>query len=39
MNAWARYEMLKASWVHLHPDATQAQYEAAMREIAKLCGV
>lgn len=32
---WAEYERLKAEWVARHPDATPAEYEAAMLEIAR----
>jgi hypothetical protein len=30
----AAYEALKAAWIAVHPDATPAEYEAAMRRIA-----
>ena len=33
------YELAKAAWLALHPGATAAQYEAAMRAIAKRYGV
>lgn len=34
-----RYERLKAAWIAAHPDATPAQYEAAMRAIARKAGL
>lgn len=36
---YALYEHMKATWVARHPDATPAQYEAAIRKIAQHCGV
>lgn len=33
------YTQLKAAWVASHPDASSAEYDAAMRVIAKKCGV
>ena len=36
---WAHYEALKAAWISEHPDASPAEYERAMREIAGKCGV
>jgi len=36
---YARYEAEKAIWASSHPDSTSEQYEAAMRAIAKACGV
>ena len=35
---WAEYERRKAEWVAAHPDATPAEYEAAMRRIAMELG-
>jgi hypothetical protein len=35
----ASYEAAKAAWIASHPDATPAEYEAAMRRIARECGV
>ena len=32
---WAEYERQKADWIARHPEATSAEYEAAMRRIAK----
>lgn len=36
---YARYEALKAEWVANNPEATTEQYEAALKVIAKACGV
>lgn len=36
---WAAYERLKADFVRAVPDASQEQYEAAMRAIARATGV
>ena len=36
---YAAYEAMKAAFVRQHPDATPAEYEVAMREIARACGV
>jgi hypothetical protein len=36
---YARYEALKRAWETMNPEATAAQYQAAMLRIAKLCGV
>lgn len=35
----ALYERLKAQWSCEHPSATSAEYEAAMRMLAKRAGV
>ena len=35
----ARYEQMKRQWIAAHPQATPQQYEAAMRAIARKCGV
>lgn len=32
------YEQLKALWIANHPDATPAEYEAAIRVIAQTAG-
>jgi hypothetical protein len=37
--SYQRYEAAKAAWIASHPDATRAEYEAAMRRIARECGV
>jgi hypothetical protein len=39
MSDYARYESLKAQWIRQNPKASPSQYEAAMRAIAKQCGV
>lgn len=36
---WAEYEQRKAGWLRTHPEATSTEYQAAMRKIAKECGV
>jgi hypothetical protein len=36
---FAQYEAKKARWLKTYPDATQADYEAAMRIIAYECGL
>jgi hypothetical protein len=36
---YARYEARKAMWRGMHPNASPSEYEAAMRAIAKECGV
>lgn len=33
------YEARKARWIADHPEATSREYEQAMRELAKECGV
>ena len=35
----ASYEQRKQDWVAAHPDATPAQYDAAVCSIARECGV
>ena len=35
----AAYEQLKAQWIRSNQFATHEQYEQAMREIARKCGV
>lgn len=37
--SFARYEAYKAIWTSAHPDLTPEQYSAAMRRLAKECGV
>lgn len=39
MNAYQKYEALKADWVKANPGSTSQQYEAAMRAIAEKCGI
>lgn len=34
-----KYERMKREWVSANPDATCAQYDAAIRRIANQCGV
>lgn len=34
-----RYELEKRQWASAHPEATPAEYSAAMRRIAEECGV
>lgn len=36
---YQRYEFEKLQWANAHPAATPAEYSAAMREIARRCGV
>ena len=36
---YSRYAQLKAAWIYSHPDATPAQYTAAMVRLARECGV
>jgi len=33
------YEWMKSAWISRNPEASPQQYEAAMRAIAKHCGV
>jgi hypothetical protein len=35
----ALYEAMKSAWIAFHPDATPAEYEAAMRKLAQECGI
>ncbi len=37
--SWAEYERRKQEWVRSNPSASNAIYTAAMRRIAKECGV
>lgn len=37
--AAASYEAAKAAWIARNPDAAPAKYEAAMRRIARKCGL
>ena len=39
MNAYQKYEALKAEWVKANPGATPQQYEAAMRVFAQKCRI
>lgn len=36
---YAHFEALKRTWVGANPEATAAQYDAAMQHFANLCGV
>lgn len=36
---WRLYELEKQAWAERHPEATHQEYEQAIREIAKRCGV
>jgi len=36
---YQNYEMEKRHWVSAHPEATPAEYEKAIQEIARRCGV
>ncbi len=36
---YATYECRKSEWASSHPDATSAEYDAAMNRIARECGV
>jgi hypothetical protein len=36
---WRQYELEKRTWCALHPDATSAEFDHAMRLIARKCGV
>lgn len=37
--SYQQYEAAKAAWVRTHPNATPAEYEAAMARIAEELGV
>lgn len=39
LGSWHEYERRKADWIASHPEATNEEYEQAMRMIAKECGV
>lgn len=39
MDKQQRYESEKATWLHLHPEATPEQIEAALKAIAERLGV
>lgn len=36
---YARFEAHKSTWSTQHPDATPAEYQAAVRAIAKACRI
>lgn len=35
----ALYEAVRSTWIVLHPVATAAEYEAAMRKLAQECNI
>ena len=37
--SWTSYEAAKAAWIASHPEATPAQYSAAMGELARIFGL
>lgn len=37
--SWGTYETRKADWTRANPEATPAEYQAAMTRIARECGV
>ena len=39
LSPYAQYEFLKRVWIQKHPRATPKEYEKAMMQIAKECGV
>lgn len=39
VSKYTQYEYLKSTWILRNPGATAERYEAAMRAIAKNCGV
>lgn len=39
MTKWQEYEQRKAEWITRHPEASSAEYEAAMRRIAREVGI
>ncbi len=39
MTAVQRYEVAKRFWIATHPEATQAEYETAMRALARKAGL
>ena len=36
---YSAYEAAKAQWIAANPEATPAQYERAMRRLARRCGI
>jgi len=36
---WQDYEIQKQQWIRTHPEATSAEYQAAMVMLARRCGV
>ena len=39
MSNYQKYEQLKKEWVAGNPNATNEEYQVAMRRIAEKCGV
>ena len=39
LSTQAQYEQAKAAWISQHPEASAAEYEVAIRALAKSCGV
>jgi len=39
MNPYVKYEQLKKEWIAANPNATNQEYQVAMRRIAQKCGV
>jgi hypothetical protein len=39
MSSAARYERLKAAWMAANPEASSAEYQDAMRAIARKAGL
>lgn len=39
MDKWQKYEEMKAAWIKANLDASNEEYQAAMRRIAEKCGV
>ena len=39
MTSWYLYEARKHAWIMAHPNATPAEYEAAMLRIARELGL
>ncbi len=39
MSPAQRYEVAKRFWIAANPDATHQQYQQAMRELARWCGL
>lgn len=39
MTKYQKYEILKRKWIKDNPNATYQEYEKAIFEIAKICGV
>ena len=37
--SYSQYELLKKEWIAKNPNANSHQYQQAMKEIARKCGV